>query len=131
MDSSFTPCCSCSPRRANFLVWTILILYPMVGMGLCFLSGTFLCRHLIKKNEIDRLFHVILPVIFLLAVMTLLLSYRWGGAMPLIVLSGFVMFVGCGVVYPAGMGKGMSLFRHLAGSATAIMNVVVLLVTSV
>lgn len=26
------PCCS--QKRANFLVWTILILYPMVGMGI-------------------------------------------------------------------------------------------------
>lgn len=44
--------------------------------------------------------------------------------------TSMVMFVGCGVVYPASMGKGITLFRQMAGSGSAVMNLVTVLITT-
>ena len=40
------------------------------------------------------------------------------------------MFFGAGFIFPVSMGKGIALFRHIAGTASAVMYFVNVLLTS-
>jgi MFS transporter, DHA1 family, multidrug resistance protein len=40
------------------------------------------------------------------------------------------MFFTCGFIFPMSMGKGLSLFRHIAGTATAMMYFINVMITS-
>lgn len=99
-------------------------------MGLVFLAGTFLCRHLIKRVSPERIFYMALPIYFLITLVTLILAYFFGKSLLVIIVPSLLMFFSAGILYPAGMGKGLSLFRHLAGSSSALMNLVNILIVS-
>ena len=40
------------------------------------------------------------------------------------------MFFACGFIFPMSMGKGISLFRHIVGTASAVMYLINILITS-
>lgn len=99
-------------------------------MGLAFLIGTIFCRRLISYFSPEQIFSTLIPLFLLLAVCNLLISYFAPLSMTVITISSLLMFFGCGIVYPAGMAKGLSLFKHLAGSGSAVMNLINVLITS-
>ncbi len=96
-------------------------------MGLMFVLGTLFCRRLIKKIPPEGVLRSVLPLAFLLGILTLGAAYVWGQSLWVIVLPSLLMFFITGTLYPTAMGKGLSLFRHLAGSAGAMMNLVTIL----
>lgn len=99
-------------------------------MGLSFLSGTFLCRRLLKTFNSEEVFFYAISFFTLLAAISVILALIYWKNIWIIIIPSLLMFLGCGIIYPAGMGKGLSLFRHLAGSGSAVMNLVNISITS-
>ncbi len=113
-----------------FLIQDVLHYSPVffghiaLCMGLIFLGGTILCRRLLKKQTPERIFHIIVPACLIVSVITIIAAYFFGKSLWVIIVPSLFMFFSTGIIYPAGMGKGLSLFRHLAGSSAALMNLV-------
>lgn len=99
-------------------------------LGLTFLTATFACRFLLKFYSVERLFFVIINVFVLLAFLALIASYFFSNSILLISLASAVMFFSTGFIFPLSMGKGLSLFRHIAGTASATMYLINILLTS-
>lgn len=99
-------------------------------MGVAFLSATLICRYLLKFYKVEQIFIVTINVFFCIAVLALLAGYVLGNSIILIAIISAVMFFACGFTFPMSMGKGLSLFRHIAGTATAAMYLVNILMTS-
>jgi MFS family permease len=168
-----------STERTSLMVWVILSLYPLVGMGvdliapslpaishslqassafsknlitlyllgyalgsflMGFLSDTLGRRRLVIGGFLIFSLASLLPVFFpteatlLLARglqgFTILLSYLYSKNIWVIALSSIFMYLACGIIYPACMARGMSFFRHLAGSSTAIMILINVMITA-
>lgn len=99
-------------------------------LGITFLAGTFLCRQLLQKFIPEKiLFYAILSLLMIAAICVLISLFNKTNIWSIIIPSLF-MFLGCGIIYPVAMGKGLSLFRHLAGSGSAIMNLINVSITS-
>jgi MFS transporter, DHA1 family, multidrug resistance protein len=59
----------------------------------------------------------------------MIISYFLPYSVSLITISSAMMFFGTGFIFPMSMGKGISLFRHIAGTATATMYLINVLIT--
>ncbi len=99
-------------------------------MGLLFLFGTMLCRRLLKNISPESFISYAILFCMIIAVLGLGASFIAPRNIWIIVVPSLGMFLGCGLIYPAAMGKGLSLFRHLAGSGAAVMNLINILITS-
>ncbi len=99
-------------------------------LGLAFLVSTFLCRQLLKHFYPEDIFFYAMIFFTLVAASGVLLAHINNTNIWFIVIPSLFMFMACGIIYPAGMGKGLSLFRHLAGSASATMNLINMSITS-
>lgn len=119
-----------------FLIQTQLHYTPIffghmaLWMGMAFLTATFICRHLLKTHTVERLFLISINVVFMLAIFGVIVSYFYPNSIILISIISAFMFFACGFLFPMSMGKGLSLFRHIAGTAAATMYLINVLMTS-
>lgn len=99
-------------------------------LGLVFLISSLVCRQILKffKIEIIQLFSI--NLFFLIALALVFGSYCFPHSVSLVVIGSAFMFFGCGIIFPVAMGKGLSLFRPIAGTATAIMFLINIAITS-
>lgn len=117
-----------------FFIQTILHHTPIFfgNMALClggtYLGATFACRCYLKKYPVEQLLTAVIYTSFLIAM------FSWGAAllfnMNVFFLFGITiaMFFATGFIFPMCMGKGLSLFRHLAGTAASAMFLVNILI---
>ena len=99
-------------------------------LGVVFLLSTILCRFLLKQFKTEQLFLVVINILMGLASLFVIAGYVFPHNVILIAVGTAFMFFGAGFVFPMSMGKGMSLFRHIAGTANAVMFLVNVLLTS-
>lgn len=99
-------------------------------LGLVFLASTFISRRLLKTNPAEKLIFIGLHLFFVIAVIGLIVSYFKPNSLCLIAIISGLMFYCTGSTFPMSMGKGMSFFRHIAGTATATMYLINILITS-
>lgn len=92
-----------------------------LSMGIVFLLSTFLCKFLLKHMEAKKLFLISINFFFAIMLTGLFVSFILPYSIPLTAIISGAAFVACGLIFPTAMGVGMSLFRHIAGTATAIM----------
>lgn len=90
-------------------------------LGLVYLLSSIACRYAVQKFSVERLFFITINLFFVITLISLISSYFYPNNLKLIVGASTLMFCLCAFVYPLAMGKGMSLFRHIAGTASAIM----------
>ncbi len=101
-----------------------------LGLGSSFLLSTFVCRFFLKRASADRLFFVVTHLFLALSLIASILSLIFPHSLLLLTLISVAMFFFCGFMFPLSMGKGMSLFRHISGTATASMYLVNMAITS-
>ena len=98
-------------------------------LGFAFLCGTLCCRWWLKTHPPEH----VLKWSLLLGVLISMVMVFWGWFAPTLLLAFLGLALGiffvCGLSYPAAMGKGASLFRHIAGSASSVMTLVSLVIT--
>jgi DHA1 family bicyclomycin/chloramphenicol resistance-like MFS transporter len=99
-------------------------------MGVVFLLGTMICRALVKQFEPEKILSFAIPFFLIATIGGLIFAYAEPQSIWGVIISSFCMFLACGIIYPSGMGRGLALFRHLAGSSAAVMNLVNVLITS-
>lgn len=100
-------------------------------LGIVFLFSTFICRYLLRTETVENLFLIFINSFFVFAIMSLVLEYILGNNIVLVIIASSLMFFICGFIFPMSMGKGLSLFRHIAGTATATMYFINILMTSI
>jgi DHA1 family bicyclomycin/chloramphenicol resistance-like MFS transporter len=99
-------------------------------MGLVFLFGTISCRYLVKQYSPESVLLYTIPIFIIISVAWLISAYLAPENIWVLIIPSLLMFFGTGIIYPSGMGRGLALFRHLAGSSSAMMNLVNVLITS-
>jgi Bcr/CflA subfamily drug resistance transporter len=98
-------------------------------LGLAFLAGTFMIRALLKKQSVEKLMAIILHLFLGVAFLGLLFSFFARENLWLLGIVSAVMFSCCGMIFPMSMGKGMVYFRHIAGTAAALMYLINIFIT--
>lgn len=98
--------------------------------GVVFLVSTFICRYLLKHFKVRQLFYSVIHILFILSIIGFILSFYFNESLMLIMAMTVLMYFACGFIFPLAMGKGMSLFRHISGTAAAVMYLVNVLITS-
>lgn len=99
--------------------------------GCCFLSATFICRYLLKKIAADRLTLYMLHISFLTCLISLLFSYLLPKNIICLSIITGLLFFNSGFIFPMSMGRGMAIFRHIAGIASGTMYLIDILITSI
>ncbi len=100
-------------------------------LGIVFLVGTITCRRLVQKEiGAKKIAFVTLLIGFVIALLAVVLACFFGRMIWLITGATAYMFFTASVVYPALSGKGLALFRHLAGNSSAIMSLISIIIVS-
>lgn len=99
-------------------------------LGVFYLTSSFLCRFYLKKFAPDNILLYAIMFFLLLAFISCVCTFLNNKNINIIVIPSLCMFICCGTIYPVAMGKGLALFRHLAGSGSAIMSFVNVIITS-
>ncbi len=98
--------------------------------GIVFLMATLICRFILKFFAMEQILAAAIHVFFVIALGILILSYWLTDNILLTAIGSALMFFGSGFIFPISMGKGISLFRHISGTATATMYLVNILICS-
>lgn len=99
-------------------------------MGCVFLVGTMLCRRLLKEFDSEDIFFFSVVFFTIVSALSVLVALIVGNDVWVIIIPSIFMFLGCGIIYPTSMGKCLSLFTNLAGSVSAVMNLISMIITS-
>lgn len=99
-------------------------------LGIVFLASTFVCRAFLKHWTVATLLPKTILASMLFAFLAIPVSYFFSNNVVLIGFVTAVMYFSCGLVFPMSMGRGIGLFRHIAGTATAVMYLINILITS-
>jgi len=99
-------------------------------MGVMFLLGTITCRYFIKQYTPEVILWKAIRIFLLVGIVGVMFAFIDSQNIWVVIIPSLLMFFGCGVIFPAGMGYGMSLFRHLAGSSSAVMSFTYVLIPS-
>ncbi|BEV72567.1 Bcr/CflA family efflux MFS transporter [Paludibacterium sp. THUN1379] len=99
-------------------------------LGCAFMLATFLCRWLIGRFAVERLQAVATLLLLAVALCGLLAGWWLGSHLALLCIVSALMFCAQGFIFPMSMGKGLAMFGHIAGTATALMFLINTLMTS-
>lgn len=119
-----------------FLIQTQLHYSPIyfghmaLYLGLIFLVSTLLCRSFLARYKVEQIFFIVLNLSLFVVVPLFAMSFFLKDSIVLIAVASGFMFCIAGFVFPTSMGKGLSLFRHIAGTASAAMYLINILITS-
>lgn len=104
--------------------------YMALSMGVAFLTATLVCRHLLTQHTVKRLFFIFINTTFIVALCAVAISYFFQTSIIWLIIVSAYMFFAAGFIFPMSMGNGLSFFRHIAGTASATMYLVNILITS-
>ena len=119
-----------------FLIQTQLHYSPVfyghfaLFLGIIFLISTLTCRFFLKYFNIEQIFQLIIPLFSLIALISVIISYFLKNSVGLIAVASALMFFASAFIFPLSMGKGLSLFRPISGTAGATMFLINILITS-
>ncbi|WP_215776371.1 Bcr/CflA family efflux MFS transporter [Paludibacterium sp. B53371] len=100
------------------------------GLGCVFLLATFLCRWLVARSPVARVQQGMTRLLLAVTATGLILGQCWPDSLTLLCGISALMFFSQGMLFPMSMGRGLALFRHIAGTATALMFLINILMTS-
>ncbi len=119
-----------------FLVQTKLHYSPIffgniaLYLGFSFMLATFICRYLLTKYKVDTLFFISINSFLIIAILAVIIGHYYKNSITVLTIFSAIMFFAQGFLFPMSMGNGISIFRHIAGTATAIMYLINILITS-
>ncbi len=105
--------------------------YFSLAMGLFFLCATFVSRYLLSKYHVRQLYAAFLKILLALAIIFMLSGYLFSTNVLFFLLVSSVVFFTCGFMFPMSLGYGLSFFRHIAGTAAAMMYLVNISICSI
>jgi MFS transporter, DHA1 family, multidrug resistance protein len=99
-------------------------------VGLIFLSSTFICRYLLNYMKPYLLFGYVTYIFIIIIVILSLFSLFFPSSLALLIVATTAAYFVCGFIFPLCMGKGISMFQNIAGTATAVMYLINVMITS-
>ncbi|MCC2625761.1 MAG: transporter [Burkholderiales bacterium] len=102
-----------------------------LALGIVYVMGTLVCRYLLTKYDAKQLLFTAVCIFLAIAIFAVGIVYFLSNNILFITLISGIMFFATGFIFPLSMGSGMSLFRHIAGSATATMYLINTAITSI
>lgn len=116
--------------QAKFHYSPVFFGHLALTLGFTFLISTIVCRHTLQYFKVEQLLLLAINLFFGVATAALIASYFFSQSILLVVIASACMFFACGFIFPMSMGKGISLFRHIAGTASATMYLINIFITS-
>lgn len=101
-----------------------------LATGVAYTIATIVSRLLSARYEYNKLITQGIKFSLLAAIVFTLIGLFFKNNIYLLIIASTVMLFSQGSIFPISMGKGISLFRHIAGTATAVMYLVNILITS-
>ena len=101
-----------------------------IFLGLAFLPAPIIARKMLNHYSIGKIFLVVIHSFLLFMVIFFILSLFIKISIGLLIISTMVVYFACGSIFPLSMGKGISMFKHISGTAAAIMYLINMSITS-
>lgn len=101
-----------------------------LALGCVFLISTMVCRGLLKKYSILQLIYVGLYMFLALTLVAVGFAYFFPVNIYFIGIASSIVFFMTGFVFPMAMGLGIGMFRHTAGTASSVMFLFNVLITT-
>ena len=99
-------------------------------LGVVFLISTFACRHFLNQYSVEKIYLFVIHFFFMVTIASIIFSFFFEKSIVLVIIASAFMYFLNGFIFPMSMGKGLSLFRHISGTATALMYLINILITS-
>jgi Bcr/CflA subfamily drug resistance transporter len=101
-----------------------------IFLGFAFLPAPIIGRKLLDKYSISKIFLAVIHIFTLAVLILFILSYSMQTSIDLLIATTMIVYFTCGSIFPLSMGKGISMFRHISGTAAAIMYFINISMTS-
>ena len=96
-----------------------------IFLGFAFLPAPIIGQKLLDYFSVGRIFFIFIHLFTLLTI-----SFFVTSDITLIIIATMVVYFTCGSIFPLSMGKGISMFRYISGTAATIMYSVNISITS-
>ena len=100
-----------------------------IFLGLAFLPAPIICRRLLNHFPINKIFFVVIHFFMFMMLIFLITSFFYRSNIALLVAATMAVYFMCGSIFPLSMGKGISMLKHISGTAAAVMYLVNMLIT--
>ncbi|MFT4693288.1 MAG: DHA1 family bicyclomycin/chloramphenicol resistance-like MFS transporter [Francisella sp.] len=101
-----------------------------IFLGLAFLPAPIIARRLLNDYSIGKIFFVVIHAFLLLTIGFLITSLVAETTITLLIIATMFVYFACGSIFPLAMGKGISMFRHISGTAAAVMYLINMSISS-
>ncbi|WP_234393539.1 MFS transporter [Francisella adeliensis] len=101
-----------------------------IFLGLAFLPAPIIGRKLLNHFSLGKIFFIVIHAFLIVIFFFFTLSFMAKSSITLLILTTMVVYFACGSIYPISMGKGMSMFKNISGTAAAIMSLINMSITS-
>ena len=92
-----------------------------IFLGIAFIPSPIICRYLLNYLSLGKVFSILIHSFLIITFILLILSIFFNMSLVIIVVASMVAYFICGAVAPLSLGKGLSMFKHISGTATAVM----------
>ncbi len=89
-----------------------------------------MCQYLLRHLAVQKIILISIHVFLLIVSVGIAIAYFINNNIVLLGIISGIMFFATGLLFPMSVGKTLSLFRDIAGSATATMYLINTLMTS-
>ncbi|MED7789078.1 MFS transporter [Francisella sp. 19X1-34] len=100
-----------------------------IFLGCSFLPAPIIGRKLLDHYSIGRIFLMMTHFFILLIILFFILSFFIQDSIILLIVATMTVYFVCGSIFPISMGKGISMFRHISGTASAIMYLITMTIS--
>ncbi|MED7819821.1 MULTISPECIES: MFS transporter [unclassified Francisella] len=101
-----------------------------IFLGFSFLPAPIIGRRLLDHYSVSKIFFAMTHFFILLILLFFILSYFMQDSIILLIIATMTVYFVCGSVFPLSMGKGISMFRHISGTAAAMMYLINMSISS-
>ncbi|WP_256868884.1 MFS transporter [Francisella sp. Scap27] len=92
-----------------------------IFLGLAFLPAPIISRKMLNYFSIGKIFLVVIHNFLLFMLIFFMLSFFLKASISLLIIATMIVYFACGSIFPISMGKGISMFKHISGTAAAVM----------
>ncbi|WP_236939880.1 MFS transporter [Francisella uliginis] len=92
-----------------------------IFLGCSFLPAPIIARKLLDYFPVSKIFFIMTHFFILLILLFFISSYFMQSSISLLIVATMTVYFVCGSIFPLSMGKGISMFSHISGTAAAIM----------
>ncbi len=110
-----------------FVIQSVLHFSPIFfgqiafGLGLLFIGMTFVSRWSLGRFTVEKLYQIPTLFAFIFTTLAWVISLYKYGSLSLIIAASAACYLFCAMIFPMSMGKGLTFFKHIAGTASALM----------